>query len=77
MPDSPRDLPSQPADTGTSASTPEERLESLRFFVQEGGYENLPKALFDWMHEVENQVIALRKRLNDMPNEYARKSPSW
>jgi hypothetical protein len=60
---------------------PEQRLESLRFFVQaNAGYgvdEELPQSLLDWMQEAETQIANLRARLNDLPNTYARKGPVW
>jgi len=55
---------------------PEERLEWLRFCVREGD-DNFKSSLTAWMQEVEAQIVALRKSLNDLPNEYARKGPVW
>jgi len=63
--------------TAQRGLSPEERLEHLRFFVQEGGYDTLPKVLFDWMQEVESQVANLRGRLNDLPQTFERKVPRW
>ncbi len=52
---------------------PEQRLESLRFFARESQPE-LPKSLYDWMQEVETQVVLLRESIaahrdwhNDQP----------
>jgi hypothetical protein len=48
-------------------STPEERLERLRFFAMEGGETWRRVALGQWMQEVERQIVVLRDRLNEPP----------
>ena len=55
---------------------PEQRLESLRFFVAQGPVAP-SKSMLDWMQEVEKQLANLRERLNDLPSEFARKGPVW
>jgi hypothetical protein len=65
-----------PAKQGDSLPTPEERLEKLRFFTVEGEVP-LPKSLGDWMQEVEAQIAALRRRLNGLPAEYAKRGTVW
>lgn len=57
-------------------STPEERLEWLRFAVKEGD-DDLKAGLADWMQEVETQVANLRKRLNELPQHFETRTPRW
>jgi dsDNA-binding SOS-regulon protein len=63
-------------DKPTAASTPEERLEALRFFLAERD-DNLKRSLLDWMQETEEQIADLRKRLNELPLHTTREPIRW